>query len=99
MTKKEIERKIRAAARAGRVSICPSDGVESFPRWWVENFLSDVLGVYGAWISDESSLSDFGEKARGARNHIIEEYGADVGSETNLLAIFRMIHATNVTLQ
>lgn len=99
MTKKEAERRIRAAAKAGNVVICQSDGVESFPRWWVENFLSDVLGVYGAWISDESSLTDFGDKARGARNRIIEEYGADVGSETNLLKIFRVIHATNVTLQ
>lgn len=99
MTKDDAQKRIRAAARAGNVRICPSDGVDAFPRIWVEDFLSNVLGVYGAWISDESSLTDFGTRAKLARDRIIEDYGVDVGDTTNLLAIFRMIHSTNVTVQ
>ena len=107
MDSDEAQRKIRGAVAKGRIEYASQDGVESFPNEFVSEFLRDICGAGGAWISDESSMHDFfttfdpehKEKLELAYEKAEAKYGVDVRGKHNLLDIFRMIHAQNRTTQ
>jgi hypothetical protein len=99
MDKDEAEKKIRQAAEEGKIKFCESDGVDSFDRSFVNEFMLSILGLREFWISDKSSLTDFGGHAQDAGKKIEEKYGIAIEDKTMLIDIFRLIHQQNRTPQ
>src|SRR4051812_39546289 len=93
MDKDEAD-KIREAAENGRIRMVTSEGVDSFDPQFVNQFLERVCGVSSAWISDMSSLSDFGKRNEDTYAKIQDLYGVDVRGKNDLLDIFRIIYMT-----
>lgn len=90
MDKDEAEKKIRQSAKEGKVVFASQENMEFFEEF-SQHFLHVILDCEGAWLSDESSLSDFHPRDAGSYERIEAEYGVDVRGHNNLLEIFRMI--------
>lgn len=96
MNKKDAKKQIRALAKAGRVVMAPSEGIEAFEQ--ESRVLLSLIGHPEALITDMSSLTDFttredrSEQMQRMRKLIVEFYGVDVSTKDNILEILRMCH-------
>lgn len=99
MNKDDAEKKIRKLAAEGKVEFSPQDSIEAFDQGFVDEFLSAICDVSGAWISDLSTLSDFPPEMEEMYSRIEKKYGVDVRGKNLLVDVFRIIHATNRTVQ
>jgi len=85
---------IKSGPFAGRkIESAPIDEIELYGEF-AESFMEKIFGIDSFFITDESSLWDFGWQRETITASIFEQYGVDVSDikNGNLVAVFKRIN-------